>query len=215
MGLTACNSTYNRYPRPTAAMAAKEPTPPYRIRIGDQLAIRFYKTPELDVEAVPVRNDGMISIAPLGDVEAAGKRPDELGKYLSEQYSGELSNPRVTVIIKNFGGQVFVEGMVASPSAHYYVSGLTALQAIALAGGFRDEAMLDNAILIRKEDDQYKGYRMHLDEVLRGHNPESDVELLPGDIVYVPRSKIADVNLFMKQYITNNIPTIPISIPVF
>src|SRR5437867_3893524 len=50
---------------------------PYRIKVGDYLEVRFYKTPELNVE-VPVRSDGKISLEILGDVQAAGLEPTEL-----------------------------------------------------------------------------------------------------------------------------------------
>src|SRR5262249_15618772 len=51
---------------------------PYRIRVGDALDVRFYKTPELNIEKVPVRNDGKISLDLVGDVQAAGLGTDQL-----------------------------------------------------------------------------------------------------------------------------------------
>src|SRR5262245_65921050 len=55
---------------------------PYHIRSGDLLDVRFYKTPELNVEKVPVRKDGKISLDLVGDVQAAGLEPDELAANL-------------------------------------------------------------------------------------------------------------------------------------
>ena len=156
----------------------------------------------------------MISIAPIGDVEAAGRTPEELAKHLSDQYSSELTSPRVTVVVFNFGGQVFVSGEVKSPSGPPFASGLTALQAIALAGGFLDTAKTDNVILIRREGDGYRGYRLALNEVLKGFNAESDVRLQPGDILHVPKSQIGDLNLFVQMYIRNMLP-VQFAIPAF
>ena len=82
---------------------------PYRIKIGDTLDIRFYKTPELNVE-VPVRSDGMVSLELVNDVRAAGLAPTELAEELTRRYANELTDPRVTVIVRGFGGQVFVQG---------------------------------------------------------------------------------------------------------
>src|SRR4029450_10836821 len=53
---------------------------PYRIHVGDSLDVRFYQTPELHVEKVPVRNDGKISLDLVGDVQAAGLGPAELAR---------------------------------------------------------------------------------------------------------------------------------------
>src|SRR5262245_11352186 len=108
---------------------------PYHIRVGDKLSVRFYKTPELNVEDVPVRSDGKISLDLIGDVEAAGLGTDELSDHLTRAYSKELEQPRITVIVRSFGGQVFVGGEVNKPAALSFSDGLTALQAIQGAGG--------------------------------------------------------------------------------
>src|SRR5262249_43120757 len=75
---------------------------PYRIRVGDALDVRFYKTPELNVEKVPVRIDGKISLDLVGDVQAAGLGTDELGEDLVRAYSKELEDPRIVVIVRDF-----------------------------------------------------------------------------------------------------------------
>ena len=64
---------------------------PYHIRVGDKLSVRFYKTPELNVEDVPVRSDGKISVDLIGDIEAAGLGTDELSDHLIRTDSKELA----------------------------------------------------------------------------------------------------------------------------
>jgi polysaccharide export outer membrane protein len=188
---------------------------PYRIRIGDSLDVRFYKTPELNVEKVPVRNDGKISLDLVGEVQAAGLGTDELAANLRQDYSKELEDPRIAVIVREFGGQVFVGGEVGKPAAVKFAEGMTALQAIQSVGGFNDKASLENVILIRRTSERYEGYRLFLKQPLTGEDYTQDVALQPNDVVFVPRSRIANVNLLVEQYITKNIPTIPIGIPVF
>jgi protein involved in polysaccharide export with SLBB domain len=187
----------------------------YRIRVGDALDVRFYKTPELNVEKVPVRNDGRISLDLIGDIQAAGLGTDELSASLRSAYSKELEDPRVAVIVREFGGQVFVGGEVGKPAALKYAEGMTALQAIQSVGGFNDRASLENVILIRRTTDRYEGYRLFLKQALSGDDYTQDVALRPNDVVFIPKSRIANVNLLVEQYITKNIPTIPIGIPVF
>jgi polysaccharide biosynthesis/export protein PslD len=188
---------------------------PYRIRVGDELDVRFYKTPELNVEKVPVRNDGKISLDLVGEVQAAGLGTDELAANLRSAYSKELEDPRIAVIVREFGGQVFVGGEVGKPASLKFAEGMTALQAIQSAGGFNDKASLQNVILIRRTTERYEGYRLFLKEALEGGDFTQDVALQPNDVVFVPKSRIANVNLLVEQYITKNIPTIPIGIPVF
>src|SRR5205807_7562342 len=97
--LASCASS----PRPSPPPPAREPGAPYLIKAGDYLDIRFYKTPELNVE-VFVRPDGKISLEIVGDVQAAGLQPRELAGALTERYAGELARPRVSVIVRAFGG---------------------------------------------------------------------------------------------------------------
>src|SRR5262245_12114543 len=93
---------------------------PYRIRVGDALDVRFYKTPELNVEKVPVRNDGKISLDLVGDVQAAGLGTDQLSENLRGAYSRELEDPRIAVIVREFGGQVFGGGEVGEAEVRKY-----------------------------------------------------------------------------------------------
>jgi protein involved in polysaccharide export with SLBB domain len=188
---------------------------PYHIRVGDKLSVRFYKTPELNVEDVPVRSDGKISLDLIGDIEAAGLGTDELSDHLTRAYSKELEEPRITVIVRSFGGQVFVGGEVNKPAALSFSDGLTALQAIQGAGGFTVEASLENVVLVRRAGDHYEGYRLLLKRALSGQDYTQDVALQPNDLVYVPKSRIANLNQIVNQYISKMIPQVPIGLPIF
>lgn len=191
-----------------------DPGAPYLIKVGDTLDIRFYKTPELNVE-VPVRSDGMISLELVGDVQAAGLSPTGLAADLTRRYADELTDPRVTVIVRGFGGQVFIQGDgVARPGAIPYADGLTALQAIAGAGGLNAIARRSHVVLMRREGTEWKGYTLDLRKPITGEDFGQDVSLQPYDIVYVPRKRISNVNLFVQQYIRDNFPVQPI-VPTF
>ncbi len=184
------------------------PSAPYLLKSGDTLDIRFYKTPEMNVE-VPIRSDGKISLDLVGDVPAAGLQPDALAKDLSQRYASELVNPRVTVIVRKFGGSVFVSGEVKTAKSVPFLNGMTALQAISSAGGFLDTARPETVVLIRLEGDHYVGHTLPLNKALSGDDTSVDVALQPYDIVHVPKSRIANVDLFVEQYIRNLLPVNP------
>lgn len=211
--MVGCTQTKARPELPDATPASAEvQQPPYVIKPGDSLGIRFYKTPELNLDA-PVRSDGKISVPPIGDVQAGGRKPEELAESLSQSFAHELTNPRVTVMVLSFGGVVYVTGLVKNPVGTPFTNGLTAMQAIAMAGGFDDRAAINSVMIVRNEGGQRKGYRLALDGIASGDNPDADVILRPGDIVYVPRSWIADVNLWVEQFVLKNLP--PIVLPAF
>lgn len=188
---------------------------PYHIRVGDLLDVRFYKTPELNLDRVPVRNDGKISLDLVGEVQAAGLGTEQLAADLAQAYAKELEDPRIAVIVRDFGGQVFVGGEVGQPASVKYAEGMTALQAIQTAGGFNDKASYENVILMRRTSERYEGYRLFLKQALSGDDYTQDVALQPNDVVFVPKSRVANLNLTVEQYITKNIPAIPISLPIF
>lgn len=204
--LAGCFGSGLKSHKPLATNGA--PPGPYHIKVGDYLEVRFYKTPELNVE-VPVRSDGKISLEILGDVVAAGLEPTELAATLSEQYAAELTNPRVTVIVRAFGGQVFVGGEVKSPTAVPFATGMTVLQAIDGAGGMLDTAKAESVVLLRVTDGKYQGYNLDLNQALSGKDMSVNVPLQPSDIVHVPRSRIANMNLLIDQYIRRNLPVSP------
>lgn len=180
---------------------------PYRIQLGDGLDVKFYRAPELDSELI-VRPDGMISLPLLDDVQAAGHTPQTLSDELERRYGSELYNPSVTVAVTEFAGQrVYVGGQVESPGEYELPPGMTLMQAISKAGGFRDDARKAQTILIRREGDgPPRGTSIDLAMVESGLHPGVDVELAPYDIVHVPRSSIGNTNLFVEQYITRNLP---------
>ncbi len=210
IGLLAAGCAMRTPPNPPPREPAKEAAAPYRIHVGDTLEIRFYKTPELNAK-LPVRSDGKISLELIGDVQAAGLEPEELSHTLDERYATELTNPHVTVIVQKFGGAVYVAGEVKTPSVVPLAAGMTALQAIEQAGGFLETARITNVVLARRlPDGQYKGHTLPLDRALTGDDLSIDVALQPSDILFVPRSRVANADLAVDQYIRKLLPFPPI-----
>ena len=189
--------------------------PEYRLQVGDQLNVKFYRNPELDQDVV-VRPDGKISLPFIDEVHCAGMTPSELDKEVTRRYVGELAIPDITVIVAGLGGHsVYVDGMVEQPGNVPLIGGMTMVGAVASAGGFRDEAIRQQVILIRRDaTGKPVGHAVDLRQVEYGQVSEADVLLQPFDIVYVPRSKIAHANLWVQQYIRDMLPIHPgLSIP--
>jgi polysaccharide export outer membrane protein len=123
-----------------------------------------------------------------------------------------LVEPQVTVAVKEYSGlKVYVGGEVNQPGMQVFRGGLTALEAVVAAGGFKTTASLKSVILIRKgPDGRPIGSRVDLKRVLKHAEFQYDVALAPADIVFVPRSVVANLNIFIEQFFRNNLP-----IPVF
>ena len=180
---------------------------PYVMQAGDLLAIKFYRNPELN-EEVTIRPDGKITLQLVEDVRAAGLTPEALGEELKDRYRKELAHPDVTVIVKTFGGQrIYVSGEVGTSGMQQLQGQTTLYQAIQQAGGFLISAKRDQVLLIRRgPDGRPRGESIDLRRVENGTDPELDVMLRPYDVVFVPKSAIAEVNTFVELYVTRNLP---------
>jgi protein involved in polysaccharide export with SLBB domain len=184
------------------------------IQPGDLLSVDFYLNPEFNDE-LSVRPDGKVTMRLIGDIEAAGLTPRQFAASLDKAYLSELRSPDAAVHVKSTPNRlVFVQGQVTKPGSFALESGMTVLQAVSEAGGVTPEAA-GNAVLIRRDIcGEPHGMKIDISNAQgKGGNGE-DVALMPRDILVVPRSKIANANLFVKQYIQGLLPIQPyLSIP--
>ena len=179
----------------------------YRIEKGDELEIKSIQNPEINTSLV-VRPDGKISMPLAPEIMAAGKTPQELAKELADRYSVEYAEPEVAVIVKTFNGhRVFVGGEVKKPGTMSLAGPLTVLQAISQAEGFTEAAKIGDVILIRRgAKNEPTSIVVDLKRAMNGEDPSQDMQLKPYDIIYVPRSKIANIRNFFQTVIRGSIP---------
>jgi polysaccharide biosynthesis/export protein len=180
----------------------------YMIGVGDDITVRLYNHPELD-EDVRIRPDGKMLLSVIGEISAAGKTPEQLSKELTNRYAGFFQKASTFVIVRHFNSmRAFIAGEVAHPGIVDMQDGRkTVVQAIAAVGGVTDAATLQQVILIRRLRDQPEPLITELDlqKAIDGKAFDQDVELYPSDVVYVPRSGLAEMNLAVKQLILNNL----------
>jgi polysaccharide biosynthesis/export protein len=190
------------------AISARATGAEYRLQPGDELDIRFYYNPELN-SSVLIRPDGRISLPLANEVQAAGLTPAALTQQLRSSYERELRRPEISVIVRSFNSQkVFVGGEVASPGVIQALGPLTVLQSVTQAGGFKETARLNEVLVIRRDPNVAEPIVIPVDisSVVDGTQTNQDIALMPFDVVYVPKSPIANVNKFVDQYIRQNIP---------
>jgi protein involved in polysaccharide export with SLBB domain len=180
---------------------------PYRIQVGDVLDISFFKSIDLN-ETRTVGPDGEIYLPIVGRVDTVGRTLDDVTKEITEGYRKEMINPQITVSVAEYSGlQVYVSGEVNRPGIQEYRGGLTLIQAISDAGGFNRRARREEVLLIRPgPENQPVGTIIDAKQILRKGMVSNDVPLAPLDIVYVHHKKIVNLNIFVQQYISDNLP---------
>jgi protein involved in polysaccharide export with SLBB domain len=179
------------------------PTEPeaYLLGVGDELQISVLSSPELS-GPVKVRPDGAITTPGAGTVHALGRTPEDVGREIEEKLGAILRYARVDVVVTNFGLQrVFIMGEVDQPGDRPFYKGMSALQAVAVAGGIKPTGKSASVLVLRRTGtDTAEVRRLDLGSALRGE-AGADFVLHPFDIVYVPRTFIAKVDTVIEQYV--------------
>ena len=180
---------------------------PYTIAVGDVLEINFFKATQMSTTRT-VGPDGEIYLPLVGRVAVMGRTVDDITEELNTRYGEEMVNPQITVSVSQYSGlKVYVGGEVNFPGIREYRGGLTLVQAIMDSGSFKPTGRQKEVVLIRnKPESSPVGTIVDCKAILRGYQVKNDVPLAPYDVIYVPRKHIADVNLFVEQYINANIP---------
>ncbi len=155
---------------------------------GDVLEVKVFREQELD-GVYRVSAQGTVDFPLIGSLGVLGKRPDELGEELRKRLAaGFLVDPQVTVFVREMNSQkVHVLGQVNKAGTFPYDLGMSVIQAITNAGGFTKLAATNRVTLTRIDvDGQKKTYRVPVGDI--GSGQAVNVQLRPGDIIYVPEA---------------------------
>lgn len=153
---------------------------------------------------VLVNPDGDIDLPMLPDrIVAVGKTVREVEQEINEAYRAKvLKHVRVSVSLGQANSRKFyVMGQVGT-GAYDIRQPITILQALAVAGPQMNTADLTSVILISKDaGGKPIGRRVDVKRMLDIGDMSSNILVKPYDVIYVPKTFITDVQLFMDQYI--------------
>lgn len=156
----------------------------YRLGAGDKLRIEVYKDPQLS-QSLQIRPDGKITMPLIGDIGAVGLTPLELRDRLATSLKEYITNPVVTVIVvEAVASNVYVMGEVNKPGPLTLAGPLTVLQALAMAGGFKDFANTKDIRILRRTPSGVQTLRFNYRDAVKGQGDA--VYLRSGDTVIVP-----------------------------
>jgi polysaccharide export outer membrane protein len=171
----------DKKPAPGAVQLA----PDYRLGPGDKLRIEVYKDPQVS-QSLQVRPDGKITLPLVGDIDAAGRTPEELRDTIANQLKEYITNPVVTVIVvEALASNVYVMGEVATPGPVLLHGPTTVLQALAMAGGFKEFANTKDVRVLRPQaDGTMQTIKFNYNDAIKGE--KRPMFLRAGDTVVVP-----------------------------
>jgi len=145
----------------------------YRLAAGDQLRVSVYGHDDLSGE-FEVDGNGQLSLPLIQDMDAANKTLNELEVDITNALMPDyLKNPRVSVEILSYR-PFYIVGEVKEPGSYPYVSGMTVINGVALAGGFTYRAQKTRIKIIRDRTDT----KQELEA-------SADTEVMPGDVIEI------------------------------
>ena len=182
--------------------------PHYRLYPGDQIDIVVNSAPELS-RTLTVGPNGRIVMPMAEPIMAAGRTMGDVQQELSAHLSKQLVDPRVIVTPRAYGPQqIYIGGEVVQQGTFTLPGPIGTLEAIFMAGGLRTSARSSQVVVLRRTPQG--GFMARTVDFKDGLNNTrsfaDNIQLRRGDIIFVPRSDIAEIGLFMQQYFRDALP---------
>jgi polysaccharide biosynthesis/export protein len=172
--------------------------PRYRLRKGDTFDLDLEFSPEFN-QTVLVQPDGYITLKGVGSLHAEGQTISELTETVKGAYSKILRDPVIVISPKDFEKPYFIAtGQVERPGKYELRSDLTITEAVALAGGFTEKSKHSQVVLFRPAPQGgYEAKLINIKKLLKDRNLSEDIEVQPGDLVYVPQNALSKIRPFL------------------
>lgn len=175
----------------------------YRVGPGDVLDVVVWDHPELTSPAginrtpeeggLRVQSDGRFFYPYIGNVDAAGRKPEEIRADLVTQLSRFIPDPQIVVRVVRYASQaVSVTGAVGSASRQFLTEQpLTLLDAIDASGGLSENAD-PGRVSVRRGGQVFS---VDLQDFLESGNARGNPMLIDGDVVSVPKRQLQEAYL--------------------
>jgi polysaccharide export outer membrane protein len=165
----------------------------YRLAPPDVLRITVRPEPVIERE-LTIRPDGRISFDLVGEVLVEGETVEEVRAAMTAALTRYIVSPTVTVTLTASNSRrYYVFGEVGNPGSFALIGRVTAVEALATAGGSTRFAAANSARLVRSSSETPLVYPVRFDDITQRGDSTTNYELRPGDVVYVPPSTSARI----------------------
>jgi polysaccharide export outer membrane protein len=170
----------------------------------DQITVRVFAANDIPDKPAQIANDGTVTLAMVGKVQAAGLTVSQLQTALVTAYKKYFKDPQVTVEVNDFRSQpVSVAGNVNTPGVVQLRGNRNLMEVIGQAGGLRIDAG-DSVLITRRlsegtipvagafTDPTGKYSIAHIDirAIMSGKDPQGNILIKPHDVITVPRARM-------------------------
>jgi polysaccharide export outer membrane protein len=171
--------------------------PRYQVMRDDVLSVSFPLAPELD-QKITVQPDGYITMQNIGSLYIQRMTVPEIVEALKTAYAKVLHDPIIDVDLIDFQKPYFmVSGQVGKPGQYDLRHDTTVAEAIAVAGGFLPTAKTQVFVYHRISSGWMEVKKLSLKDLLNGKNVNEDIQMQPGDMVFVPEKFITNFRKYV------------------
>ena len=176
----------------------------YQLGPGDELELSALEVEDFTSKVVRIDGDGKAQIPLIGRMLLAGLTVPEAEHELNKRLSTYIRDPQISVNVKEWRSQpISVLGAVNTPGVHQLQGEKTLLEVLSLAGGLRPDAGYSVRISRRLEwgcialpgatvdaSHKFSVGEVSLKNILDGSSPSQNIEILPHDVVTVPKAEM-------------------------
>jgi polysaccharide export outer membrane protein len=183
----------------------------YLLQPSDVLEIHYRYSPEFD-QTVTVQPDGFVSLQLVGDLKLRNLTVDQAKASILEKVSLRLKDPEITVVLKEFEKPYFIVGGEVNTPGRFEMRGsMTALEAIAMAGGFKSASAKHSQVILyrRVGPDMAKAEILDLKASMNPKAGEPLADLHSGDLLVVPQNNVSKIERYVKWANISIFPPIP------
>ncbi len=172
--------------------------PLYRLSKSDTVDVSFTFSPDFN-QTLTVQPDGFVALKGAGTLLAEGLTVPQMQQAIVYAYRGFLHQPEVTVTLKDFDKPYFLaSGEVARPGKYELRGDLTVNEAVAIAGGFTQQARHSQVVLFRRISAYVaESHVIDAKKMLDSRDLREDFHLQPGDFIFVPQSRISKIRRYV------------------
>ncbi len=173
----------------------------YVVGPADLLEVKIFEAERLS-DSVRVSSTGKVTLPLVGAVDVTGLTARETEIKIESLYKqkGFIRDPHVSVFVEEYKSkQVSVIGAVNSPGTYELLGRQTLLEALALSEGLSADAGRSAYITRILQNGERQSFVVDVDSLIVNYNPELNIPIEPGDIIFVPKSG----NIFLEGAVAN------------
>jgi polysaccharide biosynthesis/export protein len=176
----------------------------YVLGSDDEIVIRALDAAELSNQPMRIDDSGNIAVPMIGKLHVAGLTVRELEAEVENKLARYIVDPDVSILITAYRSQpVSILGSVRTPGTYQLEGHKTLIEVLSLAGGLSSEA--GNILRVTRraewgkiplpdatmdEASEYSVAEFNLRSLMDARNPQENIEIMPNDVLLVPRGKM-------------------------